>query len=75
VLLPSVPVIVAMDFGGRAASSSISNLTRSEMSALMTDNATQPSAAEIVAPDTGLVSLLLILRFLGIAASPDGLKH
>ncbi len=41
----------------------------------MTDTATQPSAAEAAKPDTGLVSLALILRFLGIAASPDGLKH
>jgi subfamily B ATP-binding cassette protein HlyB/CyaB len=45
------------------------------MPAAMTDTATQPSAAEAAKPDTGLVSLALILRFLGIAASPDGLKH
>ena len=41
----------------------------------MTDTATQPPAAEAAKPDTGLVSLALILRFLGIAASPDGLRH
>lgn len=46
----------------------------------MTDTAVQPPAPGTARPeapplDTGLVSLVLILRFLGIAASPDGLKH
>ena len=34
-----------------------------------------PPTPDAQTPDTGLISLVLILRFLGIAASPDGLKH
>ena len=45
------------------------------MPAAMTDTVIQPPATETAVLDTGLVSLVLILRFLGIAASPDGLKH